>query len=119
MLALQLHRRKLRLVRDDSGAEKLDCATTTTTAANAVVWRALRASLHGRAGAAYESAMASAIAYEDWRVNVWPLPSCASNQAGGSPGDIANLKEEDVDWESRNWRGAQFSQRPVFLRRVV
>ena len=81
MLALQLHRRKLRLVRDDSGAEKLDCATTTTTAANAVVWRALRASLHGRAGAAYESAMASAIAYEDWRVNV--LPSALMEDVGG------------------------------------
>lgn len=69
MLDLQLWRRKLRLVRDDSGADKIDAAASVAASAAAVVWGALRRSMRANAGAgvAYEAKQDNHKQYETWR----------------------------------------------------
>jgi hypothetical protein len=67
MLALQLHRRNLGVVRDEAtGGDVLTCYTQPKTE-TIVVWRALRAAIHGYAGKQYAAAIDSAVQYETWR----------------------------------------------------
>lgn len=87
ILALQLHRRKLRLVRDEAGAVLMDCDIKPAADEIAVVWSALRASLHGRGGTAYEAALDSFTQYETWRQTV-----CEDDSTGESTAERANRR---------------------------